>query len=222
MATDQGIRQSQGVAVTNTLPLSWLGRADAPSGLPTWATIGKLSPNQTKCLVAEIGYDQSLWDYAKVGEDNQVGRYQFSAETLESYGILAPGSVTEYGNDAVNYLHCWTPSMMRSNVNSYLNYMYSSTSLQSFLINTIAQDHLAYKIISDLHIGLKKINAITPDDNAEVAAGMIYVAWNLGVGTGITNTDARGTGAYAWRYSGMGDGGEYYNVGRYAVSVLSR
>ena len=51
---------------------------------------------------------------------------------------------------------------------------------------------------------------------------MIYVGWALGVGTPPTVGSANGTGAYAWRYSGVGNGAEYYNSGRYAITVLSQ
>jgi hypothetical protein len=51
---------------------------------------------------------------------------------------------------------------------------------------------------------------------------MIYVAWNLGVGQAGSVVNANGTGAYAWRYFGIGNGSNSYNTGRYAITVLSQ
>lgn len=208
--TDIGINNASKVPVNNPLPVSWLGRADMPRGLPGWASFGVLSNKKVKNLLAQIGYDLSQWDYSMVSQDYQIGRYQFDATTLENYGLLLPGSVKEYDNAAINYSHCWTSVMVRNSVNTYANYLYDSTSLQSFLSNTVAQDHLAYQYISDLYLIAKKSGAIKETDTDDVVAGMIYVTWKLG------------NGAANWRYHGVGDAGaQAYNTGRYAVSVLS-
>jgi hypothetical protein len=207
---DIGITQASKQPVINPLPLSWLGRPDRPAYLPAWATIGQLTSTQVNNLQCQIGYDLSEWNYAKIGPSNELGRYQISTVTLEKYGILAAGSNLSYGTDCVNYKTCWRQVAVRS-TNSYANYLYNITGLSGFLASAIAQDHLNYQIIYDSYTELSRNGAITATDSAEVVAGMIYVGIMLG-------TD----GAYAWRYTNVGQGARYYNGGRYAVTVLSQ
>lgn len=218
---DVGIKNSQSVAVVNPLPISWLGRSDAPMGFPSWANIDRLSYTQIQNLVAQVGYDKSAWDYTLVGANNQLGRYQFSTKTLESYGLLAPGSNQAYGTDCINYQSCWRPITVKS-VNSNSSYNYNVTSQQGFLTSKASQDHLAYQAVYDLYTALLRNTAITDTDTDDVVAGMIYVGWNLGVGTQPTPTNLSGTGAYAWRYFGTGDGVQPFNSGRYAITILSQ
>ena len=201
--------------------MSWLGRADAPLSFPAWANIGRLTPAEIRNLVAQIGYDKSIWNYELVGSNNQLGRYQFATTTLESYGLLTPGSNKAYGTNCVNYQACWHPATVKS-ANSNGNYNYNITSLQGFLTSRAAQDHLAYQVIYDLYTALLRNTGIVATDTDDVVAGMIYVGWNLGAGTAPTSSNLSGTGAYAWRYFGIGDGTPPYNSGRYSITVLSQ
>jgi hypothetical protein len=211
MATSVGIVNASGNAVQNPLPPSWINHSNAPSSPQSWIpTINVLSFVQLKLLAAQIAYDKSKWDNTKIGTENQLGRYQTTPALLEAYGLLSPGSVAEYGTDAVNYLHCWMPIYQRRSASSYINYMFNITSLRNFLTNVSAQDQLEYQIISNTYTSLLKNTAITAADTAEVVAGMIYVGLDLG-------TDA----AYVWRYQGTGTGANAYNSGRYAVTVLT-
>ena len=43
-----GPQNSLSVAIANPLPLSWLGRADAPLSFPAWANIGRLTPAEIR------------------------------------------------------------------------------------------------------------------------------------------------------------------------------
>ena len=217
---DTGIIQAQGQTITNPLPLSWLGRGDITPPPPTWAVIG-LSNIYLQNLMAEIAYDQSRWDYRLIGVNNQVGRYQFTSTVLENYGLLAPGSTSSLGTACVFYEHCWASAGTPTSTNLVNRYNYNVQNLSDFLGNLAAQEHLAYQYISDLFQGLTKINAITSSDGPNVVAGMIYVAWYLGIGTNSTRISPGGGGAYAWRYSGVGDAANYFNSGRYAITVLS-
>jgi len=219
--TDVGIINAAGISIPNPLPQSWLGRVDAPLAAPRWISIGPLTSRQTQLLQAQIGYDQSGWDYYKIGINNQLGRYQIGTQTLENYGLLAAGSNAAYGTNCVNYRNCWRPTYIKTAANLYENYFYNTDSLNAFLSVAVAQEHLSYQIIDDLYKGLIKINAIQSTDSADMVAGMIYVAWTLGVGTVPTGADATGTGAYAWRYYNIGNGTDSYNSGRYSVTVLS-
>jgi len=219
--TDTGFLQAVGIAVANPLPVSWLGRSDAPSSLPAWANIDPLTSTQNQNLLSQLGYDKSGWDYRLIGPQNQLGRYQFSTQVLENYGLLAAGSNKHYGTACVNYQTCWRPITIR-NTNSYANYIYNITSLSGFLSSPVSQDHLAYQMIYDTYRNLYGINAIVSTDSADIAAGMIYVGWDLGVGTTPSYGNPTGTGAYAWRYSGQGAGVNSFNSGRYTVVMLSQ
>lgn len=207
--------------IINPLPVSWLGRADAPLDIPAAANIFRLTSTEIKNLLCQIAYDKSAWNYQKIGASNQLGRYQFSSTTLENYGLLATGSNSTFGTDCVNHLTCWRPTTIR-NSNSYATYNYNITSLAGFLNSVASQEHLAYQIVYDLYNTLAANNAITFDDSADMVAGMIYVAWNLGPGLSPSIGYPNGTGAYAWRYWGIGDGANLYNSGRYSVTILSQ
>ena len=219
---DIGIQSAVREAVLNPLPISWLGRADMPPPLPAWASIDKLTNTQIGNLQAQLGYEQSSWDYSLIGPDNQLGRYQFTPALLESYGILASGSNSSYGTDCVNYATCWRPVTIRKSTNSYANYIYDADSLNSFISHTTGQEHLAYQVIYDLYNNLVQNEGIVDTDSAEVICGMISVAWYLGAGSAPTSTVLTGTGAYAWRYFNIGNGSSHYNSGRYSVAVLSQ
>lgn len=219
---DLGILSAAGVPITNPLPASWLGRIDAPPIPPAWANFGTLSSVQLKNLQAQLAYDLSAWDYTLIGNNNELGRYQIQPQTLENYGLLAPGSVGSYGTDAVNYRHCWQPTVVNNGQNVYENYFYNIINLRGFLSTSPAQEHLAYQMILDLYTSCTNVGAVQSTDTAETVAGMISVAWTLGTGTGPTPDNTAGTGAWAWRYNNLGDGANSYNSGRYAIAVLSR
>lgn len=212
---DQGIQYALSTALPTPLPQSWLGRADAPMGAPGWAVIDALSSTQMSNLVAQIGYDLSQWDYTKINlTGNLVGRYQFTPQQLEDYGLLAKGS-NLYGTACVNRKICWASWVVD-------NYIHDVRNLSEFLSSSVSQDHLAYYHIDQIYTNLKKVDAVLTTDTADIVAGMIYVGWMLGAGAGPTTGYSQGTGAYAWRYYNAGAGTNYYNAGRYAVSVLSQ
>ena len=214
---DAGIQQASRTAPPQPLPISWLGRSDAPVPCPDWSVIAQLSPIQQRNLLAQIAYISSNWDYKKISTNNDLGRYQVSTQTLENYGLLTLGANESYGTDSVNYQHCW-----RAPVNTYANYLTEVTNLSDFLNNTTAQEFLSYQRLIDLYNGCIKIGAIRTTDTADMVAGMLYVAWQLGVGSAATLNNSSGTGAYAWRYFSVGAGASYYAAGRYAVVVLSK
>lgn len=218
---DIGPQNAKGQSVQNPLPPSWLGLPTAPLHIPDSAKIFQLTSPQVRALQGQISYDASGWNYQLIGSDNQLGRYQYNTQTLENYGLLAAGSNAQYGTDCVNYLHCWKSTTIRGS-NAFSAYTYNVTSLSAFLTSTATQDHLAYQIVYDLYNTLASLGAITQQDTADVVAGMIYVGWKLGAGSLPTNTNISGTGAYAWRFSGIGNGVAPYNSGRYAVATLSQ
>lgn len=214
---DAGIKAAFRQAPLNPLPLAWLGRAEAPQARPDWAVVANLTSTEHKNLVSQIAYTLSSWNYAKIGTSNELGRYQASVPTLETYGLLVTGSYAAYGTSAVNYQHCW-----KAATNTYSEYLSDVAGQQDFLTNKTAQELLAYQRVFDLYNEAVRINAIQGTDSADVVAGMLFVAWILGVGVPASGTYPQGTGAYAWRYSNVGSAASYYNAGRYAVLVLSK
>ena len=221
MLQNIGPRQASTQGIQNPLPIGWLGRTDAPPSLPATASIYRLTNIEVQNLIAQVGYDKSAWDYALIGADNRLGRYQFTTQTLENYGLLATGSNQHYGTDCVNYINCWTPVAVKTS-NSYTSVNYNITNLSSFLSSIASQEHLAYQVVYDLYNALVANGSIQDTDNADVVAGMIYVGWTVGAGVQPTSAHLSGTGAYAWRYSGIGDGANSYNSGRYAITILSQ
>jgi hypothetical protein len=220
---DIGIEQAATRPILNPLPLSWLGLAVAPPLPPDWASIGALTSIQIRNLLAQIAYDLSEWDYKKIGTENQLGRYQFSSAALEEYGILAAGSTDAYPDgEAVNYRQCWTPVTIRKNTNSYANYNYNLTTLSEFLNSTTAQEHLAYQLVYDFYNSLNDNGGILATDTTDVIAGMIYVAWTLDAENNIIRPNSDTSRAYTWRYSGLGNGVDSFNSGRYAITILSQ
>lgn len=208
---ETGIQNSLGQSIATPLPISWLGRSDMPPPPLSTTNIDALTQTQSRNLQAQIAYDLSEWDYAKVGTDNAVGRYQFAPTILEAYGVLAPGSNQAYGVDCVNHTTCWRPVPVRNKKNGISTYLNDNDSLTSFLTDSMAQEKLAYQISYDLYNGLVDNGGITALDTVETVAGMISVAWGAGV-----------TAAYTWRYRGTGSNSDAYNSGRYAVTVLSQ
>ena len=197
--SDLGIISARGASVQTPLPIGWLGRTDAPISVPVTYQIPTLTPSQLECVVAQIGFDKSQWNYALIGDTSSLGRYQFSANQLETYGFLIGGSVLKYGEDSVFKRGCWVPT----------NYTYGITSMQSFLTGMAAQDHLIYQILSDTYAGLVKNGGIQETDSVDIVGGMLYAGLNLGIAN-----------AQIWRTSGIGNGIVPFNSGRYAITVL--
>ena len=214
---DAGIVQATRTLPPNPLPVSWLGRPDMTASCPDWAVIAQLSNTQQRNLLAQIAYVSSAWSYTKIGVNNELGRYQFDTNTLETYGLLTAGSNISYGTDCVNYQHCW-----RAIFSTYADYLTEVANINDFLNNTSAQELLAYQRLVDLYSDCVKVAAIKINDTADVVAGMLYVAWALGAGTAATLNNTTGTGAYAWRYFSVGSGASYYTAGRYAITILSK
>ena len=139
---DAGIAQASRILPPNPLPVSWLGRPDAPHPCPDWAVIAQLSSAQQQNLLAQIAYVSSEWDYKKISTNNELGRYQFDTNTLEAYGLLTVGSTASYGTDAVNYQHCW-----RAPASTYANYLSEVANINDFLTNTSALIVLNFSLL---------------------------------------------------------------------------
>jgi hypothetical protein len=218
---DPGLQSAVGIAPQTPLPVSWLGLPTTPQVHPHWASTYVLTPNQTTNLLAQIGYDTSGWTNGLIGDNNQLGRYQISTVVLENYGLLSAGSNTYYGTDCIYYRHCWQQNVIpRSNGNG--NYAYNITNYVDFLNNQSAQDHLAYQLLFDINVALSQNGALKDSDTADIIAGMMYVAWQLGTGNQPGYQYPSGSGAWAWRYHAIGNATNAYVSGRYSMVILSQ
>lgn len=128
-----GFEAACGIPPTHPLPKEWLGLAGITTSPPVWAKIPAFTDDELRYLLAQIAYDKSSWNIEMVGPNNELGKYQFSTQTLETYGIIAAGANELYGNDCVNYRCVWP------------------TNIYDFLSNAQKQDFLAYRVINDLY-----------------------------------------------------------------------
>jgi hypothetical protein len=218
---DTGQRAAQAQAIQKPLPVSWLGRVDAPLYPPNQTTLSLLTNQHIRTLQAQIAYDLSSWDSSHISLGYRLGKYQIFPKTLSDFGLIIPGAYEAHGADCVNYPRFWQSTTVTI-PSSFVTFVYNVTDINSFFADSAAQDHLALQMIYQLYNSLKLNGAIQSTDTADVVAGMLYVGWTLGAGVAKTANDRSGTGAYAWRYSGIGDGINSYNSGRYAVTVLSQ
>lgn len=203
MFQDIGITNSIGTGVLSPVPSAWLLKPTAPAIPPGWLLISGFSGEQMQALAAQLSYSNSQWDYGKIGSNNELGAYQFTASILEQYNLLLAGSVAAYGNQAVNRPNAWAGN---ANSTQFLSDARNShkapiNNIQEFLANKKAQDNLAYRRIFDLYNQLVKTAAVKTTDTADIISGMIFVAWAIGAGNGATPTSQIGSGAWAWRYS---------------------
>jgi tetratricopeptide (TPR) repeat protein len=82
-----------------------LNRDDIPN--PS-AGIGPLSQFQVKCLMSQLAFAESNFDYALVDSSNTyLGRYQIGAYALLDLKYIKSEYVTKYTTEAVRYPDAW-------------------------------------------------------------------------------------------------------------------
>lgn len=163
---------------------------------------GTLSVQQTKAVMAQIGFAESGSDYAKVDEQNRVGKYQMHPAMLEALGYLKKGSTA-----LVDSPPTANPNWTRKN---------GAINLNNFLSATTLQESIMYESLVSNYDTLISLKGLYLDDSPCTVAGMLIVAHKVGA-----------VAARAWRTSGEGldsnnvPCSEHFNRGRYAVSVLT-
>lgn len=187
--------------VSNGMPKEWLGKPDVPK--PSGG-IGPLSTYQTQCLMAQIAFNESRWDYTVINQFNFVGRYQFGAPALADCGYIKPDYIKQYGgNKCLNVSMAWTNKDGIGSIEEYKS-------------TPSAQESAMFDLMNRNYKTMVRIGAIKSDDDLCTVAGLIQVAHLLGAG-----------GAKSWRNSGGGadangtTGATYFNRGRYAIDVLA-
>jgi hypothetical protein len=198
--TDPGPQAAQNAGVKNPVNKSYLNRADSPS--PTEG-VGPLTPEQTKALITQIGWNESGWKYNIENQYNYLGKYQTGAAVLVDQGYIKRDAYQLYGNKAVNYPTSWIGKDGISSKETYLN----SGGVQEKVMLTLLKSNYSTLI---------RTGAIKEGDDQCAIAGMLAASHLIGAG-----------GAKKWRQTGGGQdangttGTVYYNMGRYAVDVLA-
>lgn len=189
---------------TKLMPKDLLNRDDIPS--PSGG-IGPLSQFQVKCLMAQLAYAESNFNYAQVDSSNTyLGRYQIGAYALQDVKYVKPEYVTKYTTEAVRYPDAWYGT---ENIKSAEDFLAAKGVQEKVMLALLKQNYEAL---------IKKSNnkyGIDPNDDLCTVAGMLAVSLLLGPG-----------GARTWRLTGGGDAravsaAAYYNRGRYAIDVLA-
>ena len=204
---DPGPASAAGKNVDHPMPAEWLLRPDVPN--PT-SGIGPLSQYQVKCIMAQMAYSESRFDYSlrEQKNGNYLGRYQVGAPAFVDTGYMKLEYYQKYSTAAVRYPDAWYGV---DNIKSDENY----------LANTGIQEKLMYNFMTLNYNALTKKQdgrrGIDPDaDDLCTVAGMLCVAQLLGPG-----------GARKWRFTSAGgdangtSGTIYYNRGRYALDILA-
>ena len=205
-AADPGPAEAEKKPVTKPVPPEWVRRDDAPN--PPGA-IGPLSQYQVKCVMAQMAYSESRYNYdiREAANGNYLGRYQLGAAAFTDLKYIKPDYYTKYKTQAVRYADAWYG---KEDINSDTDYLGNKAVQEKVMFDLMTAN---YKALTARIDGKYGINA---DDDLCTVAGMICVAHLLGP-----------AGARKWRYSAVGgdangtDGATYYNRGRYAIDILA-
>lgn len=204
---DPGPKAAATETVKMPCPREYLTRPDVPN--PPGG-IGPLSQYQVKCIMAQMAFSESRFNYAlrERTNGNYLGRYQVGAGAFVELNYMKRDYFDQYSTRAVRYPDAWLGT---DNVKSD----------EDYLANKAVQEKVMYELMQRNYAALiKKADngkqGIKPDDDLCTVAGMLCVAQLLGA-----------TGARNWRYTAAGQdangstGAVYFNRGRYAIDVLA-
>ena len=203
--SDQGITMAAGESVDlPTCPAEYLAKSSTYNPSSGVGTTPKLSQQQTKAMMAELGYYESQFNYSLINVD-RIGKYQVDAQYLANLGYIKPDAIAQYGtSDTLNRDQSWTG---KDNIQSE----------SDFFASEIVQDTIQFNEFTNNYSALIANGGILPTDDICTAAGMLFVAHQF------RSADK----ALEWRKQGalideLGrTGAEYYNQGRYAIDVLA-
>lgn len=220
--TDVGIKEAAGKAVTQpTCPAEYLNKTDTytpPSGIGS--STPKFTQFQVKCLMAELGYFTSKFNYSLVDNGGaNIGKYGVNGAYLSdsTRGYIKPDAVTQYGSaNVLANNESWTN---KDKINSRA----------AFFDNRATQDTIQFTEFQNSYAALISNGGIKSTDDICTAAGMMFVvhykARTCALGSGAAtkpDMNSLADAAKAWRDKG-GDSqaGDYFNHGRYAIDILS-
>lgn len=163
-------------------------------------SVGSLSKDQTQAFLAQIGKSESGGNYAITNSRGYLGKYQMGHQALIDQGYVK-SSVTS--NAQLDNPNSWTGKN-------------GITNKDAFLSNPTEQEANMLAVTQTNYKRMVSSGAITADMPPEQVGGMLSVAHLLGAG-----------GANTWRKGGGGadangtTGDDYFQKGKYAVSVLA-
>lgn len=199
-SSDPGPESALGKSALKPMDKTWLDKPDAPN--PPGG-IGNLSQFEVKCLMSQIAYNESGWNYRARNQFNYIGRYQFGAMALTDQGYIKAEYQKKYGQNAATRPDAWTGKNGVSSMEDWLN-------------NGGVQENAMYVLLKSNYKTMVNIGAIKSNDDKQTVAGMLQVAHLLGAG-----------GAKEWRRTGGGKdangttGATYFNHGRHALTNLA-
>lgn len=198
---DPGPKKAQGQQVKDPCPAEQLSKPDAPN--PPGG-VGPLNTNHVKAVMAAMAWAESRWKYEIENTIGYIGRYQFGAAALVECGYIKRDYYTKTPNNSVcKQEAAWTGKDGCSDKGGWFKCK-------------SAQESAMYALITKNYSTMSKNGGIKADDDLCTVAGMICVAQLLGA-----------TGAKNWRMTAAGSdaygstGEKYFNIGRYAIDVLS-
>jgi hypothetical protein len=192
-----GIDSTSNKSISKPVDKSYMYRSD--NFVPSEG-IGILDELQLKALKTQIGWFESEFNYNATSgsKGGYLGKYQITTSALVSIGYIKNDAFARYGDRAIDYPSSWTGQDGMNSKNDFL----SNGSLQEQAIETLL--NLNYRI-------MLRNGTILADDTATTVGGMLCVSFLDGP-----------AGAKSWRKNGGNQlAVEYFNMGRYAVEVLS-
>ena len=204
-----GILGAGGRPVTNTVPVSWIGRPNSPV---YYGSMGNFSPVQLTSIMYQLAYISSKWDEKKYDLENYtVGKYAITSSLLVDYGYINSRFFKDHGPSSMTYAVAWTN---KDNIGDLIQ----------FLTNPTLQDKLVSQSLKNNYDVMMANGTISDSDSLAIVSGMLYVSHQIGTGTGPTSANPDGTGAHYWRWHGSTNNStyDYFNAGRYAIDVLSQ
>jgi hypothetical protein len=162
--------------------------------------IGTLTPQQVTALKAQLAHTESNFNYSSVNSIGFIGKYQFGYLALIDRGYVTPETTS---NAQLNSPLAWTGH------NGIL-------SIDDFFNSPDAQEAIMDATLDANHNRLGHLGTIDNSSPPADIAGKLAVSHLLGAGgcnkwaKGLGGSDQYGT-----------DGDTYYNLGQYAITVLS-
>ena len=132
-------------------------------------------------------------DYTTTGEDGALGKYQADFKTLQAAGYIKS---TATSNADLQNPNMWTNKGGINNAGAWL-------------ANTSEQENVMLSTTKQNYTTLLASGAITSEQTPDAVAGMMSVAHKLGPDAAKTFRE------------GSGPGAEYFNQGKFAISVLA-
>jgi len=199
-----GIQGARNKPILQTAPRADLQRSDIPAGFNLSSVktgIPGLTKFETKCLLLQLAYLESQYDYTKWEGSSaptalRYGRYLTSRYRLYLYGYLDETQTIWQGKDGI--------------------FDYTE-----FLTSFALQDLVIKRFLEEAYQKLSFNGGFQVGDSADTIAGILAVAYQLNDSSNFDIETA------LWRLNGVQLDSQnrpcylYFNAGRYAVASLA-